>query len=1745
MIWRGLAALLAVAPVVRAQQSGGTVTPIENIARSKFTMNGLLDSAEARVTVFRADTAGPDDPNAGLPDNLVLSFDAAKQLSGICTDRFVLAHRLSNNGNATLTVALTLSLPARWAAAVWRDVDGDGRLGTADALVTGNLTIPGKSSVLLLVVVEPLSLNGVGEVRLTATAVGRPTVSAVVRDQISFVCPLDLGLVKRVDRTLARSGDTLAYRMVVYNRGRASASALTVLDTLPTRLRYVSGSLTRDGVALTDAVDTDAGAVAAAARSVATVKIAALAAADSTVIGLAVVVDSAIVAGPAVNRAWLLSADSTIIDATATTDLRVPSVRLTKTVTSADTVQVGGEVRYRIAYEVPVESVPLDDAVITDTLPPELALVDASPNASVQGQVLTWRVGTLAAGARGEITLRARLDRLPAGSRELVNRVTLRSLNAASASAVAAAVFAQGFGGLILSKTAGVLEARIGDAVPFTLQVTNGGTDPVRDVVLVDLLPPNTSLVRASVTGADSVRTERGRVTFVLRAPLAAQESRVIRFALVLTSAAGSGIVTNRAIATAAMNLTSDTATAWVRVQRGAGVSARVIVGKVYIDRNDNGVQDADEPGVARARVWSADGEVVTTDQEGRYSFRDVRSGTTLLRLDTLSLGEGVTLSAGVPERITVRTDGWITPRANFRLRPQSESRASAPAGMLAAFLIPASNAGGAASADLSAPLREARVLGGEVDAAILSGEALVFESPARNAIVATNRLLVRVRGLAGKTVKLFDGSREIRTGTLRPDGTEDFIAVDVTPGPHTFRAEFINDHGRAVSDSVRIHRSGDVATLMVVDSAPKVHIDAIRPTMVRVRALDEWGMPVATSPQVTLSATRAVIDASDADSSSVGQQYTVSEAGWLDLPVRALGEVGVGELRVTYGKTQRIVPLTVLPSLEPLFATAVGQVGVGASPDAFGAVTVRGTVGKETAVTVSYDSRRGNDPNAFFARGYDPLDEGRYPTLGDGSDRRVSASGSQGLSAKLERGFSSLQWGDIASSSLGGDAFGGYRRALTGLSGRLVRGALTYEGFGTMTKQGVSQRQLRGNGTSGPYVMGRDVRPGTDRVAIEVRARDNAARVLSREELARFVDYQIDYETGVVLLRRTLPSEDAFGNFVFLVTTAERAGDGTTRAVGGGRVGFDATRYVSLFRRDTTARLTMGISGARDGGSQSAGALATRMIGTDVALRVRSLEGRLNALRTTAGDSGATAFDGNLTWVAPNDKSRIQATWSQVTGGFSAAFDPRLSQAAREISFAAETQIRDSLRLKLSHQRQEFGGYGVTRNTTTLRGEEQWNGHTLSQELALAQDAQRADSATYSSTSLFGKASIDVNARMQVWAEGNRVMGSPAAGTSRPNQIGAGVRYVVLPGTSLEGTQRWVEGPGGLNTYAVSSLNLRTTKLLGGDVWGGLERSASESDGDARAVHSAVLGWTQRWSLHGGWNANTSFERRVGLSRASLVDPVRALPFAQLEPNRWSSSGGLEWLPGEDRPRLSARGELFGGTERRGHRLVLSGDAALGNGKALLTLHDWSSDRMLFATGRGHTRRDRSLLGLAMRPTEGDEFNALMKLEWRRTALPLASGIADAGARDERVIASFDGVWTPNAKWEVDTRYATRWARTNPFEGGAEPLSSRAHYLGARADRTLPFRLRARLDARALVDRSGRTNRWNLAPAGVVSLTSAIEFEAGYRFGDLRDRDFASNGGHGAYALLGVNLTESALRRGVAMWRARVANER
>jgi uncharacterized repeat protein (TIGR01451 family) len=1488
-------------------------------------------------------------------------------------------------------------------------------------------------------------------------------------------------LFKRVDRALAGAGDTLTYTLR-WESNVLPAGGLVLEDTLPAGITYVPASavvhagatVLRDGNIVRVLVEEPS------------------AASDSIQFRAVVTMDSGIVRNHA---ALVLAGDVTAVAAlsdTTTTQIIAPQLALHMDALVNGAVRAGDTITFRIRVENTSAQLTVRNVLLTDSLPDGLRFIDAQPEAlrallngagaGAATTAVSWDLGALAPLQSRDILVRALV--LPDAPATITNMAIATGAGVTRAvTAVAVVLIGDPIDpvrGIALRRSASALEVGRGEVIGFTLDVTNTGAAPLDGVVLHELIPAGLELQPASVRGA-ALERAGDALRFALGTLAIGQTVRVQYAAT--ANAAYNAQLRNVAWAEAATGERSDSAVASVRV-RDVALTSTLIVGKVWLDANGDGRQQSDEDALEQAVIWSSHGELVRADREGRFTFPNVVPGRYTLRVDPLSVPTGFTNS----DAVSVRVDGWSTPSVNFALQRDTTKRT------------------------VTEPAQPGIVLSSGV---VVPRPRIA--TPANGATIGSNRVFVRVEGEPSAEVELYAGTELIRKSTLRPDGSEDFIGVELEPGPHKLETVVRGMAGEQ-RHAVTVHVSGAPVRALRTDTVPP---RAGETKLIAVRVLDEWGVAVAHMPQATVRTNNVRIMADDQDASSTGVQLIVAKDGTLLIPIRG-DSAGAARIAVEFGRSVTELSLTLLPEIRPLTVVADGELGIGAATQSYGAISARGALDDRTALTITFDSRR--RAAEAFGGVVDALDETRYPLLGDASERQVLRSATARWSARLERDASWLLLGDIDTRAFGDENMPGhYRRALPGFSARIGGDMFSISGFGSVVSQQLVQRQLRGDGTSGPYRIGGSVRLGTDRIVIETRDANNASLVLARQELERFVDYDIDAQSGAVLLRRPLMSTDASGNPLMLVALAEQL-DGEGATVAGVRAEANAARMLGM-----SDSVTVGAAYVEDANQVGGHTLMS----ADVQAQSRLWGGSLSAARGATTDSAGFALLAQLRAGSTADSLRgVNLLWSRVSDGFANPANPRLVAGTEDLRISAHTRIADAWLVGGGYQRQWFRARGAERARTNLTVARSVGAARITLDGSLLQEELATDSALATFNSVVGRVAY-ARGQRSVWLEA----AEPISGTAqRPRTIGLGTSWNVGYGVVVEAAHRIVGSDSarhGVSTVGVrSELPTRTT------LWSQYELASSVS-GHASA---ALVGIGQKVEIAQGFSIDAQFERRVGLDAVPVTDPSRALPFAQAERNGWSAALGTEWSPSALPVRASLRGELHDREDTgRGYRMFGSAEAALAKSWALLLRQDMRSEAGISA-GEDATAQVRSVTALAYRPAERSDWSALARVEWRSDENPRQGGVTALSGENRRIIGGVDVIYTPSRETEFSVRYAVRNALLSGALGGDAEIRAQTHYAGARARRALHERVDLRTTARMLIEREAELLEWEIAPALGFTIMPGLELEAGYRFGTLADIDFGTDNGSGWYASLGMSITESSARTLADYWRARMA---
>ncbi len=224
---------------------------------------------------------------------------------------------------------------------------------------------------------------------------------------------------------------------------------------------------------------------------------------------------------------------------------------------------------------------------------------------------------------------------------------------------------------IVLHKSAGKKEAHIGDFVPYTITVENINNSYNYNAIMIeDTLPAGFSYEKGSL------RLLRGDRSSTLPASgsdvihfgsfaLAAHEKVTLTYLLKVGVGVARGDHINSATAMQHGDIISNTATASVMVRADSFIDNALVIGKVFEDKNKNGIQDKDERGIAGVRLATVSGMLIETDGYGRYHIADNDSGgfggrgkNVIVKVDKTTLPVGASLTTENPRVYRLSASG-------------------------------------------------------------------------------------------------------------------------------------------------------------------------------------------------------------------------------------------------------------------------------------------------------------------------------------------------------------------------------------------------------------------------------------------------------------------------------------------------------------------------------------------------------------------------------------------------------------------------------------------------------------------------------------------------------------------------------------------------------------------------------------------------------------------------------------------------------------------------------------------------------------------------------------------------------------------------------------------------------------------------------------------------------------------------------------------------------------------------------
>lgn len=229
-------------------------------------------------------------------------------------------------------------------------------------------------------------------------------------------------------------------------------------------------------------------------------------------------------------------------------------------------------------------------------------------------------------------------------------------------------------GAIEVTKTTPMVNVVRGGLVPYVITARNTLAGTVPGVTLTDRTPAGFRYREGSarIDGVAVEPIQNGRLLTWPNLTFTAGETKRLELILVVGAGVVEGEHTNVAFAVnpTVDQIISNLAEATVRMIPDPDFDCTDILGKVFDDRNGNGVQDEGEPGLPGVRLATARGLLITTDAEGRYHItcpmipNEDRGSNFIVKLDDRTLPTGYRVTSGNPE--TVRLTRGKFARLNF-----------------------------------------------------------------------------------------------------------------------------------------------------------------------------------------------------------------------------------------------------------------------------------------------------------------------------------------------------------------------------------------------------------------------------------------------------------------------------------------------------------------------------------------------------------------------------------------------------------------------------------------------------------------------------------------------------------------------------------------------------------------------------------------------------------------------------------------------------------------------------------------------------------------------------------------------------------------------------------------------------------------------------------------------------------------------------------------------------------------------
>lgn len=1139
------------------------------------------------------------------------------------------------------------------------------------------------------------------------------------------------------------------------------------------------------------------------------------------------------------------------------------------------------------------------------------------------------------------------------------------------------------------------------------------------------------------------------------------------------------------------------------------------------------------DPVTVPAGLMLQDGGTVA----GRSWTRLLRTpigGGALLRQNFILVGSGDALAQADATKDDSANSGATKTRSSAKAKPAT-----------------ASSARGSAFTDQQKPLKASpstptaagtyEYVSEETIAPIAPGIVQVL-SPAPDSVVMGPALELAARVTLKSTVRLEVNGEKIsdkNIGTSRLDqknqvATFTFVSIGLRPGPNKVRVTPISPEGApGQTQELTVIGRGPVQRLEVVPEKTAIQAGGRDSTIIKILAFDKWNHP-ANDNQVGIESTLGqlvrlqsqtdddgllvpgkIVANSDLSADARGgpdrqagtegqtrrQLVIPMENG--EATVKFIGPAQPGEARlhVVAGQLEVESVMRILPENRPTIMLGLAEMSFG---NAIPEVSLRGEQGNrrnrvslfysgrlwaQNSLTVSYDSQRPINRTTGRDRLFqlDPNDRA-YPVFGDSSTRFEAAQSNSKLYARFDHNRSYAMFGDL-DADMEQVPLASYTRKLTGVKLHVENSGGDFVTVtGARPDTSFARDVFPAGGLSIIQLSHGELLQGSETVAIETRDRRNPEIIISRELLARSIDYNLDPITGELFLLRAISTFDSGLNLKQIVVTYEHQATGMNSSVYTARGKKNFTGLGLKLGFSTVVQRQEAAPGFLVGGLDLEKSLPRRGL-----LRIAWATSKGDILNTVGGSDAesdnthnGTAFSLDFSQPLAFHEAVLHARFQSASAGFLNPFGSTVTPGSRrgEVTFDLKPRPGTVLRFGLTKEDNKTDNVDNSRLTFSVAGEQ-----VVKERVRLhfgfdhRNFVDNFNDKTTSSDLVTVGAQVQVTEKLDVSIKREQNLGE--ADPTYPNQTTLAANYKVNQWTKIFLTERMASAAimpiGDFSQTGFAGTTARRETALGVETRFG--------------KYSALVG---RYQLENGVDGADSFavfgmQNRLPITKGLALDfgYERGFHLAGEGQSFNSATLGFGWTPNENF-KASAHYE-FRDRGGNGQLFALGAAGRLTDNITVLSRMRWSESGF---AGRDSSAVD-GLAALAYRPLNSDRAGLLFSFNHRALSQSGLAGLAPS--RDRLDTAATDGYYQATKRLELYGRFALRFAAngepTLPF------VSTMTYLMQARAQYRLTDRLDWAGETRLIFQPSSQTRRTVYGTELGLWAMPDLRFGIGYNF--------------------------------------------